>query len=126
MKKLILLPILCLLLCSCTTFSGKTDTPQITAGKSLLAIQTEIVSTREAIGVPCQKGYIAPKDCSTIDDWYLQSKPMYDAAVDAATLALITGADSDAAAFKEKQDALQSLATNIITMAAKYGVQGSK
>ena len=125
MKKfLLLLPIL--LLCSCTTFSGKTDTPQITAGKSLLAIQTEIVSIRESISVPCQKGIIAPADCSSMELIYQQSKPAYDAAVDAAVIALTSGTSTDAIAFQQKQEALQALSIDIITIAAKYGVKGDK
>ena len=124
MKKfLLLLPVL--LLCSCTTFSGKTDTPQITAGKSLLAIQTEIVSIREAISVPCQKGIIAPADCSSMELIYQQSKPAYDAAVDAAVIALTSGTSTDAITFQSKQEALQALSTDIITIAAKYGVKGA-
>jgi hypothetical protein len=123
MKRLILLPLL-FSLSACATFSGQTDTPQITAGKSLLAIQTTIVSTRTAIGVPCQKGLIAPADCTSMDLIYQQSKPAYDAAVDAATIALTSGTATDAATFQTKQDALLDLQTQILGLAAKYGIKG--
>jgi uncharacterized membrane protein len=110
----------------CATTSGKTDSPQVFAGKTLLAIQSEIISTRDAIGVPCQQGYIPQAECQAMDSIYQQSKPAYDAAVDAAVIALASGKDTDISASNVKRAALESLAANIIKIAVTYGVQGGK
>lgn len=121
MKKLILLILPLLLLSACATTS-----PSITTGKSLLAIQSEIVTVREAIGVPCQKGMIAQVDCQNIDSWYQQAKPAYDAAVDATVIAITTGSENDIKTYDVKKAALVSLLTNMTQIATKYGVKAAK
>ena len=108
-----------LALFGCATTSGKTDSPQIVAGKSLLAIQQSIVTTRDAIGVPCQKGAIPQADCQKMNDWYLQSKPAYDAAETAAVIDLKGGVNDESA----KQNLIR-LETEILGLAAQYGIKG--
>ena len=120
---LAVLLLVCLALNACATVSGKTDTPQVTAGKSLLAIQQSIVATRDAIGVPCQQGVISQSDCQQMDDLYRQSKPMVDAAIDAEILAL-NGAPTDAAAYQQRLSDIVALEVKLITLAGKYAVQG--
>lgn len=112
------------LLAACATVSGKTDTPQITVGKTLLAIQHQIVTVRDAVAVPCQRGFIAQQDCKAIDGFYQQSKPTYDAAVDLAVIALTSGQEADAQAYAKQQAALQSLLLNMTTITTKYGIAG--
>lgn len=115
MKKLILLT---MFLAGCATSQTTTQTdPVITAGKTLLATQQTIVGLRDAIGVPCQKGIIPQIDCITMDGYYKQSKPLYDAAVTAWN----TGSP-DATA---KKAALEQLAGQIAAIAIKYGVGGA-
>lgn len=123
MKKFLLIPLI-LLLSACATTSGKTDAPAMTAGKSLLALKEVIVSTREAITVPCQQGIIPAGACHQMDDWYNQSKPVYDAAVDAEILALRGGSAADIRTAEEKQAQLAALASEIAALALKYNVQG--
>lgn len=125
MKKLLLIPLL--LLSACTTVGGKTDTPQMVAGKSLLAIQQTIVATRQAIVTPCQRGTISVADCRQMDDWYNQSKPVYDAAVDAEMVSLagvqLEGVGLPAPDYRTQ---LLGLETEIVALALKYGVKGGK
>lgn len=122
MKKFLLIPLI-LLLSACATTSG-TDAPAMTAGKSLLALKEVIVGTREAITVPCQQGIIPVDACRQMDDWYNQSKPVYDAAVDAEILALRGGSAADIRTAEEKQAQLAALASEIAALALKYNVQG--
>jgi hypothetical protein len=118
--------LLLLILSSCATTSTTTTKQTdagITAGKTLLTIQQSIVNTREAISVPCQKGSIPQADCKKLDGYYQQSKPTYDAAVDAAILSMTTG---DVTKYEANKAALQSLLTNMLAITVKYGVGGAK
>lgn len=98
---------------------ASTDTPQMMAGKSLLAIQQTIVSTRQAIVVPCQKGAIPGAECRKMDDLYQQSKPIYDAAADAEIL-LLRGGMAPEADYRAQLLGIESAITSI---AAKYGIK---
>ena len=112
-----LLSILLLSLSACATASGKTDTPAVTAGKSLYAIQQVIVETRDKIGVPCQKGAIPHDACIQMDALYQQAKPAYDAAVNAEILALRGGSGADT---RQTRDALIALEAQLLGLALKY------
>lgn len=114
-----LLPVV--MLVSCTN-----QKPIIVAGKSLLAIQREIVSIRKAITVPCQQKVIPPEQCQKLDSWYQASKPLYDAAVDAEILALRSGKPEDESAALAKKDALFSLSKDLAILAGRYGVKGGE
>jgi hypothetical protein len=123
MKKILFVTIMAVCLGGCAGTNGTTPDPTITAGKSLITIQRSIVALRDSIGVPCQQKVISPADCTTLNDWYLQSKPIYDAAADAGVVALTTG---DLSAYNANKAALQSLLTNMLAITVKYGVGGAK
>lgn len=128
MKRFVTLTLLCGLsicgLSACATTAGKAEAPVVTAGKSLLALKEIIVGTREAITVPCQQGIIPVDACRQMDDWYNQSKSVYDAAVDAEILALRGGSETDLRTAGEKQAQLAQLASQIAALALRYHVQG--
>jgi hypothetical protein len=119
MRKLILL-IPLLALSACATASGKTDTPAMTAGKSLVATQQMIVAARTAIVEPCRQGVIPQDACEQMDALYNQAKPLYDAAVD-AEIAVLRG--EQATTQGNPQGAFLEAAEGLLTLAAKYGVK---
>jgi hypothetical protein len=111
MRKLSLLLLLSLL-------SGCASAP--VAGKSLLAIKQEILAVRTAVGVPCQNGTIPQDACKQIDALYKQAGPIYDSAVDAEILALRSSDPNS----KVDLTQLMQLDSELVTLAAKYGLKG--
>jgi len=124
LKKMTLL-LLALLLSACST-PGTTPDPAIIAGNTLLAAQGTIVNIRKQVAVPCQQGVIPQDVCQQIGSIYEQSKPIYDAAVDAETLALSNPTTANQTDAQAKQQAILNLATEITAIAVKYGIQGGK
>lgn len=120
MKRIILLTLGLAMLAGCA------QDPAIVAGKGLLATQQTIVNIRRQAGVPCQKGVIPQPTCQQIGSIYEQSKPAYDAAVDAEALYLSNATPANQAeAEARKQDFLR-LATEITALATKYGIKGDQ
>lgn len=116
MKNLLLL-ILLFSLSACATVPSNSD-PTIVTGKSLLTVKESIVNARIAISDPCIKKVIPASECKAADDYYNQSKLVYDTAVDT----LITGVGDPVAA----QASLTSLLGNMTAILIKYNVGGAK
>ena len=116
MKKLALL-VAAFVLCSCATSSEQVQT------KSLLTLRETIINSRAAITEPCQKGIMPKDECVKFDDYYQQSKKLYDTAVDAQIVMLTTG---DTTKATESTAALSSLVGNMTTLLIKYNIGGAK
>ena len=111
-------------LAGCATTGAKPQDPAIVAGDSLLAAKQTIVTIRRQVAVPCQQGIIPQADCQQVGDIYLMSKDAYDAAADAAVLALSSATPENQANAQAKEQALISLAGEATALALKYGVKG--
>lgn len=109
-------------LSGCATTSGTTEPVQITTGKALLAVRQTIITTRDAFGPPCQKGIVDRATCQRVDELYHASMLPYDAAVDAAVLAINTGSDKASADYITQKQLLDQLAGEITALAIKYAV----
>ena len=90
------------------------DTALATAGKSLLAVKSTIVTAATAVDSLCKAGKIAPDKCSQAADAYGLAKPAYDAAVDAYLLWSL--GHSDQAGFNAALTRTQSLAANLLAL----------
>jgi hypothetical protein len=121
----LLLPLMLLALSACATTLAPNE-PGIIAGNILLAAQGTIVNIRRQVGVPCQKGIIPQDVCQQIGSIYEQSKPAYDTAVDAVTLYLSNPTAANQADAQAKQQAIINLASEVTTLAVKYGIKGGQ
>ena len=108
--------LLCLAGCATTspTTPTQSDSPQVLAGKSLLAVKSIIVTAATTADRMCTTGAMAADKCSMARTAYGQSKLAYDSAVDAYLL-MIQG--SDPAAFTASLQRVQSLAANMLQLA---------
>jgi hypothetical protein len=91
------------------------DSPQVLAGKSLLAVKSTIVVSATSVDSLCRAGTLKPDVCAQAKATYEQTKPAYDAAVDAYLLMMSVGGDS--ADFGRALARVQSLANNLIAVA---------
>ena len=90
------------------------DTTLQTAGKSLLAVKSTIVTAATATDALCKAGKIEPGKCATAKAAYDLSKPAYDSAVDAYLLmSQGYGSPENFAAALAK---VQSLATHLLEL----------
>lgn len=91
------------------------DTPQIKAGKSLLAVKSTIVTASIATDGLCKSGKIPVETCAQAKAAYETAKPAYDAAVDAYLLMSSQG--GDAATFEAALTRIQGIANNMLILA---------
>lgn len=80
-----------MLLAGCATTGAvstpaASDSPQVLAGKSLLAVKSTIVTAAPAVDGLCRSGAMAADKCAAARVAYEQAKPAYDTAVDAYLL----------------------------------------
>ena len=105
-----------IMLSGCATTSPATpktnDSPQVLAGKSLLAVKGTITTAATTTDALCKAGTLKPDICSQARDAYLQARPAYDAAVDAYLLLSTQGGDP--AAFGAALIRVQSIASNLL------------
>jgi hypothetical protein len=99
-------------------------TPQQQATNTLLATHDTIVNVEAGIKEPCDKGIIASQDCAAIEGYILQAKPAYNTAVDAQLVWLSSNSDTDQVAYAAKQQALDRLVGDALSIALKYGIKG--
>lgn len=103
------------LLSGCATNPAKpstNDSPQVMAGKSLLAVKGTIVTAATTTDALCKAGTLKPDICLQARDAYLQAQPAYDAAVDAYLLMSTQGGDP--AAFGAAIIRVQAIAQNLL------------
>lgn len=115
--ELFLIGCLALILCAgCvhTNATGIKDTPLQTAGKSLLAVKSTIVTAATATANLCQAGKIEPANCDKAKIAYEVAKPAYDTAVDAYLLMSSGGADY--ANFDAALNRVQNLAAHLLQL----------
>lgn len=108
---LLLLVGILFLFTACATV--KSDSPQITAGKSLLATKQVIVTAATTVDALCAAGTLRPASCSQAKAAYELSKPAYDSAVD-AYLVMSTGGDP--AQFATSLARLQEITNNLVML----------
>jgi hypothetical protein len=99
-----------------------TDTPQITAGKSLLAVKSGIVVAATSVDRLCTAHVLTTETCTKAKTAYEQSKIAYDAAVDAYLLMSAQGGDP--AAFGAALIRVQDLAKNLLLIATPPSAAG--
>lgn len=87
------------------------DTPLQTAGKSLLAVKSTIVTAATATDALCKSGKLSVDKCTQARAVYELSKPAYDAAVNAY---LLMSSGGDPGAFDRSMTRIQSIATNLL------------
>ena len=107
------------MLAGCATTSptappGKNDTPQVLAGKSLLAVKATITTAAKSTDGLCRAGQLPADKCAQAKIAYGQAKPAYDAAVDAYLLMTSTGGDP--ADFGRTLARAESLAANLFAI----------
>lgn len=113
---MLLFSLFCLAGCATTspTTPAQNDSPQVLAGKSLLAVKSTIVTAAAATDRMCTTGAMAADKCAMASTAYGQSRLAYDSAVDAYLL-MIQGRDP--AAFAASLQRVQSLAANLLQLA---------
>ncbi|MDA8428921.1 MAG: hypothetical protein M0T70_06660 [Geobacteraceae bacterium] len=92
------------------TAPAANDTPQVIAGKSLLAVKSTIVTAAQATDGLCRVGTLKPDSCAQAKAAYELAKPAYDSAVDAYLLMVQGG---DPAAFTTALQRVQGIAANL-------------
>ncbi len=108
--------LLCLSGCATTSATPATgDTPQILAGKSLLAVKATIVSAATATDGLCKTATLKSDTCAQAKTAYEKSRLAYDAAIDAYVL-MVQGS-GDAQTFTTSLQQAQSLAANLTQLA---------
>ena len=90
------------------------ESPQITAGKSLLAVKGTIVTAATTTDRLCKLQQIPVDDCNKAKAAYELARPAYDSAVDAYLL-MSTGGDP--AAFGAAITRVQSIAASMLKLA---------
>lgn len=90
------------------------DSPQVLAGKSLLAVKSTIVTAATATAALCRAGTLPADTCAQANTAYEQAKPAYDAAVDAYLL--MTSQGGDTADFGAALTRVQSIAANLLKL----------
>jgi uncharacterized lipoprotein YmbA len=113
MKRLILPTLLALTLSACATGP---QSPQVLAGKTLLAMKETIIATATTGGVLCNKGQLTKKDCATIEHYYVLAQPAYDMAADALTLALMKNDDAAWQRYQSEQGHLRTIFDDLVRM----------
>lgn len=119
--------------CATTTSTGagtgssvdtvtKADIPLQTAGKSLLAVKSTIVTAATATDALCKADRIGPDKCQQAAAAYQLAKPAYDAAVDAYLLWSL--GHGDQAGFNASLSRVQSLAANLLALSDPLGPKG--
>lgn len=91
----------------------QTESPQVTAGKSLLAVKGTIVTAATTTDRLCKLQQIPVYDCTKARAAYELAKPAYDAAVDAYLL-MSTGGDP--AAFGAAITRVRSIAESMLQL----------
>lgn len=117
--ELFLIGMLLALLAACATTSGSNPTPLQTAGKSLLAVKSTIVTAATAADALCKTGTLPTDKCTQAKAAYEMSKPAYDAAVDAYLLMSSQG--GDAADFGAALVRVQGIAQNLLLISSEDG-----
>lgn len=90
------------------------DSPQVLAGKSLLAVKSTIVVAATSIDTLCKSGTLPADKCAQAAAAYETAKPAYDGAVDAYLLMTSTGGDP--AEFGRTLQRVQDLAANLLLL----------
>lgn len=96
--------------CATTGTPVAQDSPQVIAGKSLLAVKSTIVTAAQATDGLCKVGTLKPNICAQAKAAYKLAKPAYDTAVDAYLLMVQGG---DPAAFTDALQRVQGIAVNL-------------
>ncbi|MFZ2949545.1 MAG: hypothetical protein WA003_08670 [Desulfuromonadaceae bacterium] len=123
LRCLVLFLVASLLLCASLLFTGcattsatapptATDTPQVRAGKSLLAVQTSIVTAARATDGLCRAGTLKADICAQAKAAYQKTKPAYDLALDAYLL--MSAGGGDPADFESALLRVQNMAANLL------------
>lgn len=99
---------------SVPTSPSANDTPQVLAGKSLLAAKSTIVVAATSVDSLCKAGTLPIATCTQAKATYEQVKPAYDAAVDAYLL--MTSVGGDPASFREAIIRVQTLAADLLRL----------
>lgn len=90
------------------------DSPQVLTGKSLLAVKSTIVVAATTVDTLCKNGTLKPDVCTQAKATYEQTKPAYDAAVDAYLLMTSVGGDSGD--FSRSLVRVQVLAASLLSL----------
>jgi hypothetical protein len=90
------------------------DSPQVIAGKSLLAVKSSIVAAATATAALCKSGVMPADQCAQAKAAYELAKPAYDAAVDAYLLTVSTGGDPGD--FGRSMQRVQALAATLLAL----------
>lgn len=90
------------------------DSPQVLAGKSLLAVKSTIVVAATSVDKLCMTGTLKPDVCTQAKATYEQTKPAYDAAVDAYLL--MTSVGGDPGAYGRALTRVQGLAADLLAV----------
>jgi len=101
--------------CAHTSATGVTDTPLQTAGKSLLAVKSTIVTAATATDNLCKAGKLTPDTCAQAKAAYEIARPAYDMAVDAY---LLYSTGGDAADYTAALVRVQGIAQNLLLIAS--------
>lgn len=113
LAELFLIGALIAALAGCATMSGgNSSTPLQTAGKSLLAAKSAIVTAATAADSLCKSRVMPADKCSQAKQAYELSKPAYDTTVDAYLLMSAQGGDSGD--FSRALLRLQDIAANLL------------
>ena len=109
-------------LTGCSTM--KKESPDILAGKSLLAMKATIITAATTGDQLCKKGVIPKADCRTLADWYLKAQPAYDLAADSMTLVLLSRDKAVWQRYQADQAPFRRIFDDVVVMSGRYGLLG--
>lgn len=118
--KTLLLTLFALSLTACAT-----TTPEIMAGKSLLAMQSTIITVASTGSTLCNQGVLTKGDCEKIADYYAKAAPAYDLAADSMTMLLLKNTPEAWQQYNASQTAFRTLFDGLLKVAAQFP-QGGK
>lgn len=110
--------------CATTGTPAAKDTPLQTAGKSLLAVQTSIVTAARVTDNLCKAGTLNKATCAQAKIAYEKTKPAYDMAVDAYLI--MSSGGGDPADFESALLRVQNMAANFLLIADQDAKGGAK
>jgi hypothetical protein len=122
-----LLIMLCLGVFGCAT-TGKQETPQSIAAKSLLTTRQAIIATATTADSLCAQGYLQQDDCTRASYLYIQAQAAYAVASDAFLVYLTAGDAASRQAYDKAFPPLASLFTDLdsLVKTVKTAPEGGK
>jgi hypothetical protein len=109
----------------CASLSGKNETPESLAAKSLLLARQGIIASAETVDTLCTQGIMKQDACDQARKIYVDAQPVYTATSDAFLLYMTSKDDASRQRYEAMQPRLMSLFTDLDALVKKYGTSNA-